>query len=75
MPKSIYPSAYVHTQGTIIERFAETVFKASLPNGKVAIAFVEKKKAFLRDELSPGDRVELTICPSDFDRARIDAKI
>ena len=33
---------------------------------------MEKKNASLRELLKPGDRVNVTICPADFDRARVD---
>lgn len=68
-----YPSMYIETEGTIKERFAETAFKAELPNGKITVAFVEKKNEHLKDVICPGDKVKLTISPADFDRARIDA--
>ena len=70
-----YPSKLVQAQATIVEKFADTAFWAILPNGKKTVAFVEKKKAHLRQELQPGDVVEVSVCPSDFDRARVDAKV
>lgn len=62
----------VQTVAVIVERIADTAFRATLPNGKTAVAFVEKKNAYLRDVLKTGDRVKVTICPADFDRARVD---
>ncbi len=62
----------VQTVAVIVERIADTAFRATLPNGKTAVAFVEKKNAYLRDVLKTGDRVNVTICPADFDRARVD---
>ena len=56
----------------LFRSIADTAFRATLPNGKTAVAFVEKKNASLRDLLKPGDRVKVTICPADFDRARVD---
>ncbi len=73
MGKKAYPSNFIHTTGTIIGRIAETAFRAALPNGKEAIAFVEKKNAPLRELIQAGDTDEHTISPSDFDRARVDA--
>ncbi|MEG0024312.1 MAG: hypothetical protein RR719_03050 [Akkermansia sp.] len=70
---SIYPLEFIKTQGTIIERFADSAFYATLPNGKKTVAFLEKKQMFLNDKITHGDKVALTICPSDFNRARIDA--
>lgn len=75
MSKASYPSEFIHTKGTIIERFAETAFRASLPNGKTVIAFLEQKNAHLQDEITANDIVALTICPSNMDRARIDEKL
>jgi len=59
----------VQAVAVIVERIADTAFRATLPNGKTAVAFVD---ASLRELLKPGDRVNVTICPADFDRARID---
>lgn len=69
----LYPYQMVHAVAVIVERIADTAFRATLPNGKSAVAFVEKKNAPLRDLLKPGDRVNVTICPADFDRARVDS--
>lgn len=68
-----YPSSAVQAVAVIVERIADTAFHATLPNGKLTVAFVEKKNAILRNMLHPGDRVKVTICPADFDRARVDA--
>jgi len=69
-----YPSQYIDSICTIVERFAPTAFRATLPNGKPTVAFVQKKEAWLLDVLQPGDRVLCTICPADFERARIRSK-
>lgn len=71
----VYPSQYIEVIGTIIDRFADTAFRAELPNGKVTVAFVERKNAQLKDELTAGDKVLLRICPADFDCARIESRI
>lgn len=70
---SSYPSQYIDCTCTIIERFAPTAFRATLPNGKPTVAFVQRKEAHLLDVLKPGDCVLCTICPADFERARIRA--
>lgn len=70
-----YPSQYIDAVCTIDERFAPTAYHATLPNGKRTVAFVQRKEAWLLDVLRPGDRVQVTICPADFDRARIRAKM
>ena len=67
-----YPFHTVQTVAVIMERIADTAFRATLPNGKTTVAFVEKKNASLRDVLRPGDRVNVTFCPADFARARVD---
>ena len=59
-----YPCQMVQAVAVIVERIADTAFRA--------VAFVEKKNASLRELLKPGDRVNVTICPADFDRARVD---
>ncbi|MBR5887886.1 MAG: hypothetical protein IKZ07_06725 [Akkermansia sp.] len=66
-----YPSQYIDCTCTIVERFAPTAFRATLPNGKSTVAFVQKKEAYLLDILQPGDKVLCTVCPADFERARI----
>ncbi|MHA3689799.1 hypothetical protein [Akkermansia sp. AKK6] len=68
----LYPYQMVQAVAVIVERIADTAFQATLPNGKATVAFVEKKNAPLRDLLKPGDWVNVTICPADFDRARVD---
>ena len=70
-----YPSQFISAKAVIIEKFADKAFWAELPNGKKTVAFVEKKNAHLREELKPGDVVKVSMCTSDFDRARIDEKI
>lgn len=71
---SSYPSQFIDCIATIRERFAPTAYRALLPNGKETVAFVQKKEEVLLSVLQPGDRVRVTICPADFDRARIRAK-
>ena len=71
MSQSSYPSQYIDCICTIVERFAPTAFRATLPNGKSTVAFVQKKEAHLLDVLQPGDKVLCTVCPADFERARI----
>ena len=69
-----YPSEFIEVTGVIIERFAETAYRAKLPNGKETIAFIEKKNEHLKELLQSGDKVKLTLSPADFDRARIDSR-
>lgn len=66
-----YPSQYIDCICTIRERFAPTAFHATLPNGKETVAFVQLKEAHLLDTIQPGDKVRVTVCPADFERARI----
>lgn len=66
-----YPSQFIDCICTIRERFAPTAYHATLPNGKPTVAFLQKKEAHLVEQIQPGDRVVVTICPADFDRARI----
>ena len=67
-----YPFHTVQTVAVIMERIADTAFRATLPNGKTTVAFVEMKIAAVSDVRRPGDRLNVTICPADFDRARVD---
>lgn len=71
MSTSLYPSQFIDSVCTILERFAPTAYRATLPNGKETVAFLQKNEAHLVDIIKPGDRVAVTICPADFDRARI----
>lgn len=71
MNTTLYPSQFIDSVCTIRERFAPTAYHATLPNGKETVAFLQKKEAHLADVIQPGDRVVVTICPADFDRARI----
>ncbi len=66
-----YPSLYIDCVCTIRERFAPTAYHGTLPNGKETVAFVQRREAHLLETIQPGDRVVVTICPADFDRARI----
>ena len=66
-----YPSQFIETTCTVHERFAPTAYRATLPNGKPTVAFVQRKEAHLLSILCPGDQVRVTICPADFERARI----
>lgn len=56
---------------TIAERFAPTAYRATMPNGKQTVAFVQKKEEHLLSIIKPGDCVHCTVCPADFERARI----
>lgn len=75
MAHLIFPPEFIHCTGILEDRFSSTAFHAVLPNGKKTVAFVEQKDFELLSLLSPGDRVNLTICPADFDRARITALV
>ncbi|MBQ1960693.1 MAG: hypothetical protein II349_04140 [Akkermansia sp.] len=75
MSQASYPSQYIDSICTIHERFAPTAYHATLPNGKETVAFVQKKEAYLLDVLQPGDKVHVTLCPADFDRARIRSQV
>ena len=66
-----YPSQYVDCICTIVERFAPTAYHATMPNGKQTVAFVQKKEEHLLAVIQPGDKVQCTVCPADFERARI----
>lgn len=68
---SSYPSQYIDTCCTLQERFAPTAYRATFLNGKPTVAFVQKKEAHLLEVLQPGDCVRVTVCPADFERARI----
>lgn len=66
-----YPSQYIDCICTIQERFAPTAYHAVMPNGKLTVAFIQKKEEHLLSIIKPGDKVLCTVCPADFERARI----
>lgn len=66
-----YPSQFIDTYCTLQERFAPTAYRATFPNGKPTVAFVQRREAHLLEVLQPGDKVCVTVCPADFERARI----
>lgn len=65
------PPEFIHCTGILESPCAALAFHARLPNGKKTIAFVEQRDAALMASLRPGALVCLTICPADFERARI----
>lgn len=66
-----YPSQYIDCICTIQEHFAPTAYHAVMPNGKPTVAFIQKKEEHLLSIIKPGDKVLCTVCPADFERARI----
>lgn len=66
-----YPSCFVDAECILLETIAPTAFRAALPNGKLTVAFLQRRELSLLPLLHPGTRVRVTICPADFDRARI----
>ena len=69
-----YPSLFIDTCCTLQERFAPTAYRATFPNGKSTVAFVQRKEEHLLQVLQPGDRVRVTVSPASFERARIRAR-
>lgn len=65
------PPEFIHCTGILESPCASLAFHARLPNGKKTVAFVEQRDETLLPSLYPGARVCLTICPADFERARI----
>ncbi len=68
---SLYPSEYIYCTCTIVDQFAPMAYRATLPNGKETVAFIQKKESHLLDIIKAGDQVKVSICPADLDRARI----
>ena len=66
-----YPSQYIDCICTIQERFAPTAYHAVMPNGEPTVAFIQKQEEHLLSIIKPGDKVLCTVCPADFERARI----
>ena len=68
---SRYPSEFITATCRITERIAPTAYRATLPNGKPTVAFLQRKEAHLIELINIGDEVLVSIATADFDRARI----
>ncbi len=58
----LYPYQTVQAVAVIAERIADTAFRATLPNGKTTVAFVEKKERSVKrcaQAGRPGERDDL----------------
>ena len=63
--------ANILTQGTIIERVGDVLYRVSLPNGKQILAHLSNPLAQAKAEFATGDTLLLEMTPFDFDQARI----
>lgn len=72
---SSYPSQFVETTCTISHQIAPAAYRATLPNGKITIAFLQRRELENLGTLTQGEKVRVVINPADFDRARIRARI
>ncbi len=70
-----YPAQTIETVGTISEPLTGFACRALLPNGKSAVAYMQRHTAEHVGTLHCGDRVQLTLSPADFDCARIIARL
>ena len=70
-----YPAQIIDAVGTITGLLAGSAYHALLPNGKSTVAYMQRKTAQLVGTLQIGDKVSLSIDPSDFDCARITARL
>ena len=61
-----YPCQMVRAVAVIVERIADTAFRATLPNGKTAVAFVEKKERFPEGSAQTGRPGEGDDLPGGF---------
>lgn len=68
----LYPYQTVQAVAVIAERIADTAFRATPAERQDYCGFCGEKERSVRDVLKPGDRMNVTICPADFDRARVD---
>ncbi len=66
-----YPAQAIHATGTLTERIASTAFRATLPNGKTTIAYMQRRTAERLGALQPGQVVSLVLSPADLETARI----
>ncbi len=66
-----YPALSIQAECTILEQIAPSAYRATLPNGKITVAFLQRKEAETLGRLLPGEKVSVVVNPADFDRARV----
>lgn len=66
-----YPSLFVPAQARIIARHGDHAYDLVLPNGKEAVGFLSLSLSHLKDQVLPGDEVEVICSPADMDSVRI----
>jgi translation initiation factor IF-1 len=57
--------------GTVIDSPKPTIYRVSLPNGKIIIGHVPKALVALHQEIKPDSQVQLELTPYDFSKGRI----
>lgn len=65
------PDATIHTIGRVLEVPGQSLYRVSLPNGKIILAHLSKPLTIQAAEFVPGDDLLLELTPFDFDTARI----
>lgn len=65
------PEAPVTTTGTVRDVMDASTFHVELPNGKVIVGHLARRRASLARLIFPGSHVALELTPYDFEKARI----
>ena len=65
------PEDLIHTHGRVLENLGPVLSRVALPNGKVILAHVSKRRAADTTGFAVDERVLLEFTPYDFDTARI----
>jgi translation initiation factor IF-1 len=65
------PDATIHTLGEVLENPGPSLYRVSLPNGKIILAHLSKALATSGVGFATGDKLLLELTPYDFDTARI----
>lgn len=61
----------IEVQGTIIETLPNAMFRVSLENGQVILAYVSGKMRMHFIKILPGDKVTIELSPYDLTKGRI----
>jgi translation initiation factor IF-1 len=61
----------IEVQGTVVETLPNAMFKVTLENGQVILAYVSGKMRMHFIKILPGDKVTVELSPYDLTKGRI----
>ncbi len=70
-----YPAQVIEVTGEIVTSLTDHAYRVCLPNGKLAVAYMLRRADKQLPPLQNGEQVLLTLNPSDFEHARITARL